>query len=163
MTNEEIMSKAFKASNYVMETIEQLLSYPEKINSKINFTYAKINGKDMCTFNIFCPKLEIKDYINTGVPLEYSDLLHGQIFNDLLDKFLESETVMVGRYYTRIYEFHLNNEDVHGMDYKNFNGSCITLNFDYRGEDFKNIVAGYRNRINEYKERNKNEEGSKSK
>jgi len=107
----------------------------------------------MCTLNILVPDLEIEKYINTGIPFEHCDELNEQIFNDLLDNFLESETIGVGRYREIKYSY---GENFSGMDYINLSGSKIRLNFINHGNKYDNIVSSYKNRIKEYEDKMKN-------
>ena len=162
MKKEEAKQKAIGISNYVMENMRELLSYPEKIEGIIKITTAKIEKKKMCTLNILVPDLAIEKYIDTEIPFEHCDELNEQIFTDLLDNFLESETIGVGRYREMKYSY---GENFSGMDYINLSGSRIRVNFINHGNKYDDIVSSYRNRIKDYEEKmnNKNSEQSKSK
>ena len=106
--------------------------------------------------------LAIEKYIDTEIPFEHCDELNEQIFTDLLDNFLESETIGVGRYREMKYSY---GENFSGMDYINLSGSRIRVNFINHGNKYDDIVSSYRNRIKDYEEKmnNKNSEQSKSK
>lgn len=153
MKKDEAKQIAPKVSNYVLETIEQLLSYPEKINGKINFTYFKINNQNMCSFDISVPTFGIDDHINSGITIEHTEVLYEQIFNDLLDKFLDSEKIGVGRYHEIK---NIMGEDFTGMNYINLNGSKIALNFNIPGGKYRDIISKYTERIKIYEESMKN-------
>lgn len=153
MKKDEAKQIAPKVSNYVLETIEQLLSYPEKINGKINFTYFKINNQNMCSFDISVPTLGIDDHINSGITIEHTEVLYEQIFNDLLAKFLDSEKIGVGRYHEIK---NIMGEDFTGMNYINLNGSKIALNFNIPGGKYRDIISRYTERIKIYEESMKN-------
>lgn len=160
MKKEEAKQKSIEISNYVIGNIRELLSYPEKIEGIIKITSAKIDKKKICTLNILVPDLEIEKYINTGIPFEHCDELNEQIFNDLLDNFLESETIGVGRYREIKYSY---GENFSGMDYISLNGSKIRLNFINHGNKYDNIVSSYKNRIKDFENMINNRDNEQSK
>ena len=160
MKKEEAKKIAPRVSNYVMEALEQFLTYSEKVTGTMYFDCAKINNQKFCTININISELNIDDHINTGITVDHCDVLYEHIFNDLLDKFLDSDIIGVGRY-REIKPFM--GESFTGMNYTSLNGSGIRLNFLLHGNSFNEIVSGYINRIKEYEEKMKNDNTKQAK
>lgn len=121
----EAMELAPERSKLLCEYITQILSDNEKVNGEIKINFAKINNEHMITFDILIPSKNFVKHLNTGITTQQIGVLTEQILNDLLDTFLESETI----------------------------GSKLKINFVCRGDKFNEQVENYNERINEYANR----------
>lgn len=153
----EAKSLAPEKSKLVIEYITQILSDSEKVNSVMNFWYAKIDGQNMCTLDIYVPETNFEKHLNLGINIDHSLVLYEQILNDFLDTFLEHQTMGVTRYYS----IRSMQNDFSGVDAVNRNGSRIKINFNTTDPDFMNIVSEYTRRYNEFAESLENYEQPK--
>lgn len=153
----EAKALAPEKSKLVIEYITQILSDSEKVNSVMDFWYAKIDGQNMCTLDIYVPETNFEKHLNLGITIDHSLVLYEQILNDFLDTFLEHETMGVTRYYS----IKSMQNDFSGVDAVNRNGSRIKINFNTTDPDFMSIVSGYTQRYNDFVELVKNQEPPK--
>lgn len=153
----EAKALAPEKSKLVIEYITQILSDSEKVNSVMDFWYAKIDGQNMCTLDIYVPERNFEKHLNLGITIDHSLVLYEQILNDFLDTFLEHETMGVTRYYS----IKSMQNDFSGVDAVNLNDSRIKINFNTTDPDFMSIVSGYTQRYNDFVELVKNQEPSK--
>lgn len=153
----EAKSLAPEKSKLVIEYITQILSDSEKMNSTMDFWYAKIDGQNMCTLDIYVPERNFEKHLNLGITIDHSLVLYEQILNDFLDTFLEHETMGVTRYYS----IKSMQGIFSGVDAVNLNGSRIKINFNTTNPDFMNIVTEYTRRYTEFAESLKNKEQQK--
>jgi len=153
----EAKALAPEKSKLVIEYITQILSDSEKVNSVIDFWYAKIDGQNMCTLDIYVPETNFEKHLNLGITIDHSLVLYEQILNDFLDTFLEHETMGVTRYYS----IKSMQNDFSGVDAVNRNGSRIKINFNTTDPDFMNIVSEYTRRYNEFDDSLENHEQPK--
>ena len=153
----EAKAEAPEKSKLVIEYITQILSDSEKVNSVMDFWYAKIDGQNMCTLDIYVPERNFEKHLNLGITIDHSLVLYEQILNDFLDTFLEHETMGVTRYYS----IKSMQNDFSGVDAVNRNGSRIKINFNTTDPDFMSIVSGYTQRYNDFVELVKNQEPPK--
>lgn len=153
----EAKALAPEKSKLVIEYITQILSDSEKVNSVMDFWYAKIDGQNMCTLDIYVPETNFEKHLNLGITIDHSLVLYEQILNDFLDTFLEHETMGVTRYYS----IKSMQNDFSGVDAVNRNGSRIKINFNTTDPDFMNIVSEYTRRYNEFADSLENHEQPK--
>ena len=153
----EAKALAPEKSKLVIEYITQILSDSEKVNSVMDFWYAKIDGQNMCTLDIYVPERNFEKHLNLGITIDHSLVLYEQILNDFLDTFLEHETMGVTRYYS----IKSMQNDFSGVDAVNRNGSRIKINFNTTDPDFMNIVSEYTQRYDEFAESLKSQEHQK--
>ena len=155
----KIKAKALapEKSKLVIEYITQILSDSEKVNSVMDFWYAKIDGQNMCTLDIYVPETNFEKHLNLGITIDHSLVLYEQILNDFLDTFLEHQTMGVTRYYS----IRSMQNDFSGVDAVNRNGSRIKINFNTTDPDFMNIISEYTRRYNEFADSLENHEQPK--
>lgn len=153
----EAKSLAPEKSKLVIEYITQILSDSEKTNSTMDFWYAKIDGQNMCTLDIYVPERNFEKHLNLGITIDHSLVLYEQILNDFLDTFLEHETMGATRYYS----IKSMQDNFSGVDAVNLNGSRIKINFNTTDSDFMNIISEYTQRYNEFAESLENHEQPK--
>lgn len=144
-------------SKLVIEYIIQILSDSQKVNSVMDFWYAKIDGQNMCTLDIYVPETNFEKHLNLGITIDHSLVLYEQILNDFLDTFLEHQTMGVTRYYS----IKSMQGNFSGVDAVNLNGSRIKINFNTTNPDFMNVVLEYTRRYNEFAESLENQEQPK--
>lgn len=147
MKKEEAYQIALDQSNLLCEYIRQVLSDNEKVNGEIRIDSAKINNERMLTFDIYVPSKGFEKLCNTGIIVQHVDILTGQIFNDLFDNFIESETMGCTRYYSIRGGYGMNMDGVNAV---NNIGSKIKVNFVCRGDKFNEQVESYNLKLNEY-------------
>jgi len=147
MKKEEAIQIAPEKSQLLCEYITQILSDNEKVNGKIVIDSAKINNERMVTFDISVPSKNFEKHLNTGITTQQVDVLTEQIFNDLIDNFLESENIGCTRYYSIRGGYGMNMDGVNAL---NCIGSNIKINFACRGDRFIEQAQNYNARLNEY-------------
>lgn len=133
-------------SKFLCEYITQILSDNKKVNGEIKINFANINNKRMLTFDIDIPNRDFESF-NTGVTTQQVDVLTEQILNDLIDNFMELETMGCTRYYSIRGGYGMNMD---GVNVINNIGSRIKVNFICRGDKFIEQVENYNSRLNEY-------------
>ena len=153
MKKVEAMELAPERSKLLCEYITQILSDNERVNGEIKINFAKINNEHMITFDIIVPSKNFEKHLNTGITIQQIDVLIEQILNDLLNTFLESETMGCTRYYSIRGGYGMNMNGVNAM---NTIGSKLKINFICRGDKFNEQVENYNQRINEYANRQEN-------
>lgn len=153
MKKVEAMELAPERSKLLCEYITQILSDNEKVNGEIKINFAKINNEHMITFDITVPSKNFEKHLNTGITIQHIDVLTEQILSDLLDTFLESETMGCTRYYSVRGGYGMNMDGVNAM---NNIGSNLKINFICRGDKFNEQVENYNGRIKEYVNRQEN-------
>ena len=134
---------AIEKSKLVIEYITQILSDKGIVNSKMNFSSAKIDGQKMCTLDIYVPEKNFEKYLNLEITTDHSMILYEQILNTFLDSFLENETMGVTKYYSVKSML----ENFSGVKIINLIGSKIMVNFYY---EFPDIISMYNEKYNEY-------------
>ena len=101
----------------------------------------------MLTFDITVSKKDFERHFNTGITTQQVDVLTEQILNDLIDNFMESETIGCTRYYSMSGGYGMN---MKGVNIVNNIGSNIKINFVCRGDKFSEQIEIYNSRLNEY-------------
>lgn len=139
----EAQALAIEKSKLVIEYITQILSDKEIVNSKMNFSAAKIDGQKMCTLDIYVPEKNFEKHLNFGIITDHSMILYEQILNDFLDTFLENKTMGVTKYYSVKSML----ENFSGVKIINLIGSKIMVNFYY---EFPDIISMYNEKYTEY-------------
>ena len=142
----EAQELAPEKSKLVIDYITQILSDSEQLNSKMEFSSAKIDGKQMCTLDINVPKKNFERHLNLGITADHSLVLYKQLLNDFINTFLEHDTIGITRYYSIKSML----ENFSGVDVVNLNGSRIKINFNTTHPDFMNIVSEYSNMYDEF-------------
>lgn len=127
----EAQALASEKSKLVIEYIMQILSDSEKVNSTMNFYYAKIEVKKMCTLDIYVPKRNFEKHLNLGITGEHSLVLYEQILNDFIDIFLGHETIGITKYYS----IKSMQGTFSGVNVINSTGSEIKINFKTTSPD----------------------------
>ena len=142
----EAMELAPKRSKLIIEYITQILSDSEKVNARMNFNSAKIDNQRMCVLDIYVPKRNFEKHLNLGITSEHDLVLYEQLLNDLLDTFLEHETMGITKYYS----FKSMQENFTGIDAINSLGSKIKINLNSSGNEFMKLIERYSNKYNEF-------------
>lgn len=145
MKKQEALELAPLRSRYVIESLTQFLSIPERTVGKLQFSSYKKDGQHMCALHVTVPSMDIQEYLDLGITTDHVDIFYEQLFSDLLDTFIEHESIIVGLPYTiRSIDPQMN---FTGMNMKNLNGSCIRLDFQLRGRRFQELIDQYTQRI----------------
>jgi len=142
----EAQTLAKEKSKLIIEYIIQMLSDTEIINGSFNFSSAKIDNQKMCTLDIYVPQKDFEKHLNLGITLDHDLVLYEQLLNDLLDIFLEHETMGV----TRWYSIRSSQNSFTGINAVNTIGSKIKIDLNSSGPDFNNLITNYNKRINDY-------------
>lgn len=148
MTEETPKAIAILRSNLVKEYIVQILQDKCVVEGKFYFGTSFINGKEMCTLDIYVPFKNFERHFNLGIEKEYSTILMDIILKDLLE-FLANDHIGITKYYSIFGEF----EVFSGVRAFNDNGSFIRLNFygiNDRSDKINNIIKEYNNACSEF-------------
>ena len=141
----EAQALSIEKSKLVIEYITQILSTKEVVNSKMYFSSDKIDGKKMCTLDIYVPEKNFEKHLNLGITTDHSIILYEQVLNDFLDTFLENKTMGVTKYYNVKSML----ENFSGVKIINLIGSKIMVNFYYELPD---IISMYNKKYIEYEQ-----------
>ena len=141
-------------SKIIIECITQILSSKEKVNATMNFNSRKIDNQNMCVLDIYVPQDNYEKHLNLDITSEHNLILYEQLLNDLLDNFVEHETIGVTKYYA----IKSMQENFTGINAVNILGSKIRINFNASGFDFSTIISNYTKRYNEIVEKSQKEQ-----
>ena len=148
MKKKEAKIIAIEKSKLVIEYIIQILSEPERVKAVMNFSFSKIENKQMCILNIYVPEKNFEKHLNLGIISEHCLVLYEQLLNDFLDTFLEHEMMGVSEYYS----IKSMQGIFSGVSAVNSFGSEIKINFRITSPDFMKIVSEYERRYHEFVE-----------
>lgn len=152
----EAQAISAERSRLIIEYITKILSDTEKVNASMNFSSVKIDNQMMCTLDIYVPQRNFEKHLNLGITTDHDLILYEQLLNDLLNTFLEHETMGVSRYYS----IKSMQENFSGINAVNSIGSKIKINLNSSGVDFNELMKKYNQRINEYADSlNKQDDG----
>ena len=147
----EAQAIAIERSKLIIEYINQILSDSEKVAATMNFSSAKINNQLMCTLDIYVSKNNFERHLNLGITNDHILVLYEQLLNDLLDTFLEHETIGVTKYYSIKSQM----GNFSGIDAVNLLGSRIKINLNGYGSEFDNLIFEYIKKYDEFEEQQK--------
>lgn len=147
MKKEEAMQIAQERSRVLCEYISQILSDPQKVEGEIRINSTKIDKERMLTFDIRVPSKNFERHLNTGISVQHVDVLTGQILDDFIDHFLESEAIGCTRYYRIRGGYGMN---IDGITAINSMGSQVRINFVCRGNNFDEQIETYNAKLDEY-------------
>lgn len=154
MKKEEAKLLAPEKSKIIITWLQQLLSSCDKIAGKMIFNWDRIDNEKRCIAHIYVPDLNLDRWIDLEITTDHCDIFYEQLFQDILDTFLEHETMGVSRYYT-IKSSGIN-QNFSGMNTMNNIGSKIKLDFQYTGQKFSTLASDYNQKIDNYLESLKN-------
>lgn len=149
MKKEEARILSQERSRLIIEYITSILSDKEKVEGTMIFNHAKIDNQSMIVLDIYVPKRKFEKHLNLGITSDHELVLYDQLLNDLLDTFLEHETMGVTKYY---WMHSMLDGFFSGINAVNSIGSNIKINLNARGEDFKNVIDSYTKRYDEFVE-----------
>lgn len=147
MKKVEALEIAPERSKLLCEYIIQILSDNEKLSGEVSIGSSKINNEMMLTFDIVVPSKNFERHLNTGITTQQVNVLTAQIFNDLIDNFMESENMGCTNYYSIRGGYGMN---MNGVNVINDIGTNIKINFVCRGDKFDEQARDYNLRLNEY-------------
>ena len=141
-------NKIQRRVNLIIEYIEQILSDNIVIKSKIKISPENIDGKKTLTLNVYVPIRNFEKHFNLDI-LEENDISFYKYLTDtILNKYMDSETIGISRYYNIRPEFC--GEYFNGIDISNLSGSCLKLSFGSNKREFQMVVDEYNNEIDDY-------------
>lgn len=151
MKKREAQERAPEVSRVVMEYIEQILTVSRnKSEGTIKFVSEKVEGKpeDMCVIAINVPDTGYRTRIDSGITAQQKDYFLEQVLKDLLDCFLEADTLGVGSFYS-----------IRGMMGPSFfgvkafsaTGSSLKIDFGYTSSYLDEVIVKYNQRIENYR------------
>lgn len=147
MKKEEAKLLAPERAKLIIEYITQILSDEDKVKGQIDFSFAKIEKEEMCTFEISVSSKKFERHLNTGITLQQSDVLNEQILNDLIENFIDSEEIGI----TPFFSIKSTSGRFNGIKCYNLNGSEIHLNFQNGGQRFEVLKAEYNQKLKDYR------------
>ncbi len=142
----EAQELALERSKLVIEYITQILSDSDKVIGNMRFEHAKIDGKNMCTLDIYVPTKNFEKHLNLGITVDHELVLFEQILNDFLDTFLDNETIGI----TNFYSIRSMLESFDGVDAVNLNESRIKIDFNNSNKNFMELVKKYQIRYDDF-------------
>ena len=141
-------NKIQRRVNLIIEYIEQILSDNIVIKSKIKISPENIDGKKTLTLNVYVPIRNFEKHFNLDI-LEENDISFYKYLTDtILNKYMDSETIGISRYYNIRPEFY--GDYFNGIDISNLSGSCLKLSFGSNKREFQMVVDEYNNEIDDY-------------
>lgn len=148
MKKKEAAEIAIQKSQLIIEYITQILSDERKVNASMKFLLAEVNHQSMFILDIYVPEVGFSKQIDLEIPIVHKLVLYERLLNDLLDTFIEHETMVVGRYYS----MKSMRSNFTGIDAFNASGSQIKINFSSSGTDFQDVISRYEERYHELAE-----------
>lgn len=137
MKKVEAMELAPVRSNLLIEYIDSFLADSEMVNPRIKVYSVKRDSEPMEMFGIYIPENGFERQFDTDITFQQKDILDRQILDDLIDHYMESDTV-------RLYPF----TTIRGGRFQNFDGIFI------QGEDGRiiSLHMGYvdKDTVNHY-------------
>lgn len=152
MKKEEAQVLAPIKSKLLMEYIQQILSDSIELTAQIHINTARINQENMCTYDIYVSARNFERHINTGISAQQSHILRTQILSDLIEYFMESETIGITKWEGIKSSNHNMNFD--GVMAFNTIGSQIQIDFKVNSNSIKNAVDAYNHQIQMYIDKN---------
>lgn len=146
MKKVEAAALALEKSKIIIDNIVQILSISEKVNAYMNFVSVKINNINTCVLDIYIPDRKFEKHLNLEITCDHYLVLYTRLLNDLLDIFLEHETIGVTRYYS----IKSMQENFAGINAVNKLGSKIKINLNSSGLEFNNLISEYTRRYDEF-------------
>lgn len=146
MKKDEAKLVALEKSKLIIEYITQILSDTEKVNAIMNFHSRRIDTQLMCILDIYVPKRKFEKHLNLEITSDHYLVLCEQLLNDLLDTFLEHETMGVTKYYS----IKSQAKNFSGINAINILGSNIEINFNGSGQEFMNLISKYEKRYDDF-------------
>lgn len=141
----EAQAIAIERSKLIIEYITQILSDSEKVAATMNFSSTKINNQSMCVLDIYVSKNNFERHLNLGITNNHILVLYEQLLNDLLNTFLEHETIGVTKYYSIKSQM----GSFSGVDAVNLLGGRIKINLNGYGYEFDNLISEYTKKYDE--------------
>ncbi len=129
--------------NLIMEYVHQITNDPDDVKGEMNFTVNEIDGKKLCTFDIYVPGKDFEKHLNLGIPSEYLD----ELYKEFLDRIQSDETIATSSiaYMHRFLE---------GTFYTLFVAKSSVIKVTIHGIGHK-VVAEYNEKYQELKEESK--------
>lgn len=131
-------------SKAIVEFLEQTLNSNEKIRGKI----ALESNDDMLTANVSVPKSNTEQCWNLEISSEHAAVFYEVFLNDLLDTFLDHETMGVSKSFS-IYDHPFYNNFL-GVVAMNSLGSEIAINFKCQRTELNDLLVNYNQVITNY-------------
>lgn len=147
MKKVEAQELAIEKSRFIIECITQILSDSVKVQGKMRFTSRKIENQNMCVLDFCVPQKNVDVHYNLGITSDHFLVLYDRLLNDLLDTFLEHESIGVTKYYSIKY---FGGENFSGINAVNAIGSEIKIDFGAGGKEFMDLIALYTKRYDEF-------------
>lgn len=132
----------------IIEYIEQILSDEMKIKSNIEINREIIDGKKTLVLDIYVPMRNYERHFNLDILEEDEIELLRYLMDNLIEKFMTHSYIGISKYYDIHSAFDENS--FYGIEVTNINGSYIKLSFSSNKKEFREIVAEYDNKIDEY-------------
>ena len=161
MKKREAIEIAEKVSEVVMEYIEQILTDSVKVEGKIEFIPGRIEGypEKMSLVIISVPEKGFYKEINSRIPEIHSIAFYSIILEDLIDHFLESESLGVGRFY---HVHGMMGPSFHGLTAASASGNRIHINFPQIGTELNDSIKEYNRKVDLYESKIEKEKENKS-
>ena len=156
MKKVEAMILAPEKSKLIIDYIIEILSSLEKIEASMNFGVAKIDNQSTCVLDIYAQLINFEKHLNLEITSNHYLILYEQLLNDLLEVFLDHETIGVTKYYS----IKSMKENFSGINAVNSSGSRIKINLHGSGRDFMNLIDNYTEKYTDFENRIKNNERS---
>lgn len=100
MKRNEAEELAVKRVDLVMEYIEQILNDTKVVKSSMNFTTAKIEGKNMCVLDIFVPAVGFEKHLNLGITSDHINVIYKELLDRISSTLFAHETLGASPFYS---------------------------------------------------------------
>ncbi len=142
----EILSK--EKSHLIIDYIINILSEPAIYSGRMTFGYEKYSNQNMLVLYIYIPEKDLSEKLNLDITFDHCLIFFDKLLNDILDVFLEHETMGPTIFYTIR---SMMGRNFSGINIKNVDNSNIEINFNLYSPDFIKIANKYNKRIEEFK------------
>lgn len=132
----------------ITEYIEQILSDTLIVNAKMDLGKAVING-EYVTLDIYVPERDFEKHLNLGISSNYENDFYKQLFNTLIEKYINSDVIGISKYRSVL---GIVGPNFQGINLSNTKGSYLKLCFSPINKD--KLISDYNSKIDLYMKEN---------
>lgn len=149
MKKEEAMSLSNNRANLAISYIEKILQ--DNKDGDLSYGIYSFDENQVCTLSIKDSKNEFDKYLNLGVPTYHGYILYEYLFQNLLETFLEHETIGISKCNGVINE---TKGSYYTLEAMNPNGNKINIDFIYKPDGIEELIKDYNSQIDQYLNKN---------
>lgn len=146
MKKKEAEALAPEKAAIIIGYINKILEIDDYVQAKITFGVAKLDNKHVCVAHVLEPTTGLERHIDLEITSDHFMVLVREFLNELIPTFLPSESFWI----TKHYMLKSMQTNFSGIDAGNQNGSRIKINLGGSGLEYKEIIAEYERKYDEF-------------